>query len=70
LFGAAEAIREAIGAPLPPVDLTSYENDVARTRAQLREAVFACAWAEGNTMPLEEAIDFALDKKSLLFHVD
>ncbi len=60
LFGVAEAIREAIGAPLPPVDRSPYENDVARTRAQLGEAVLARAWAKGKAMSLEEAIDFAL----------
>jgi predicted ATPase/DNA-binding SARP family transcriptional activator len=70
LFGVAEAIREAIGAPLSPIDRPYHESDVARTRAQLSEAAFAFAWNEGNAMSLEEAIDLALDKKSLLAHVD
>ena len=65
LFSKTHALREGIGAPLPPVDRPSYENDVAKTRAQLHEAVFACTWAEGKAMHMEEARDLALDKKSL-----
>ena len=70
LFGIAEAIREAIGAPLPPVDRPYYENDVARACAQLGKAILVCAWAEGKAMSLEGAIDLALDKKSLSVLVD
>jgi len=46
LFGAAEALREAIGSPLSP-----DEKD---------EEAFAAAWAEGRTMTMEQAIAYAL----------
>ena len=62
LFGVAEAIRDTTGAPLPPVDRQYYESDVTRIRKQLGEDIFECAWAEGKSMPLEQAIDFALKK--------
>jgi len=65
LFSKTHALREGIGVPLLPVDCPSYENDVARTRAQLCEAVFAFTWAEDKIMHIEEAIDLAWDKKSL-----
>lgn len=60
LFGAAEAIRAAIGAPLPPVDRPAYERDVAAARVQLGEAAFADEWAEGQAMPLAQAVSHGL----------
>ncbi len=60
LFGAAEALRLAIGAPLPPVERAPYEQAVASARAHLGEEAFAAAWQEGRTMPLEQVIDEAL----------
>ncbi len=56
MFGAAEAIRAAIGAPLPPVDRPAYEYAVVATRARLGETAFAEAWAQGQTEPCEAAV--------------
>ncbi len=56
LWGAAEALREAIGSPLPPIERADYEHWVATARAQLGEQVFAAAWAEGRTMTPEQAL--------------
>jgi hypothetical protein len=56
LFGAAEALREALGAPLPPVERAHYDRSVAATRAALGEEAFAAAWAEGRALSLEQAI--------------
>jgi predicted ATPase len=55
LWGAAAALREAIGAPLPPVERADYERSVASARVQLGEKAFAVAWAEGRTMTPEQA---------------
>jgi predicted ATPase len=61
LWGAAEAVREAIGAPLAPGDdRTNYEREMAAVRAQFSEAAFATAWTQGRAMSLEEAVAFAL----------
>jgi predicted ATPase len=60
LFGAAMALREIIGATLPPDEHPAYERTLAATRAQLDEATFAAAWAEGQAMSLEQAITMAL----------
>jgi tetratricopeptide (TPR) repeat protein len=60
LFGAAEALREAISAPLPPVERADYERSVIEARAHVGEAAFAAAWTEGRTMTLEQAIAYAL----------
>ncbi len=56
LLGAAEAVREAINAPLLPIDRADYGRIVSIIRAQLDEAAFAVVWAEGRTMTPEQAL--------------
>jgi predicted ATPase/class 3 adenylate cyclase/Tfp pilus assembly protein PilF len=65
LFGAAEALREALKGSLLPDERISYERSVAEARARLDETTFAAAWAEGRAMTLEQAILFALDRQNL-----
>ena len=60
LFGAAEALRETLRAPILAFQRQSYVRGVATVRAQLDEAMFAAAWAEGRAMTLEQAIAYAL----------
>jgi hypothetical protein len=45
LWGAAEALREALGTPLPPAYRLDYERVVAKARAQLGKEPFARVWA-------------------------
>jgi predicted ATPase/DNA-binding SARP family transcriptional activator len=61
LFGAAEGLREAIGAPLPPADRAEHNRSVAAARTALGEEAFAAAWAEGRALSLEAAISYALE---------
>jgi len=61
LFGAASALRDAIGMHLSVADRSLYEPYLAAARAQLDEATFAAAWAEGEAMTLEHAIAYALE---------
>jgi hypothetical protein len=56
-------LRETMGTPLPPVDRARYAHAVAAARAQFDAAAFAAAWAEGRTLPLEQAIADALDQQ-------
>jgi len=56
LLGAAEALRETIGAPLLPPDLPDYQQTVAAVRASLAVEVFAEHWAKGRALTLEEAV--------------
>jgi predicted ATPase/transcriptional regulator with XRE-family HTH domain len=60
LLGAADAIREAIGAPLLPVDRRAHEHDLVVVRAHLAEEAFVQVWAEGRAMSLEQAASYAL----------
>lgn len=57
LWGAAEAIREAIGAPMPPVERRIFEHTVAAARTQLGVQSFTKAWAEGRSMTPEQALE-------------
>ncbi len=56
LWGAAETLREEIGAPLPPVEHVAYYRAVALSRTQLGAHAFAKAWAEGRTMSPEQVL--------------
>jgi predicted ATPase/DNA-binding CsgD family transcriptional regulator len=56
LWGVAQALRDALGAPMPPIERKNYEQALAAARAQLGEQAFAAAWAEGRTMTPEQAI--------------
>jgi predicted ATPase len=60
LWGAAEALRIDIGAP-PSLDARPlYERSLAAARAQLGEAAWEAAFAEGRAMSAEEAAEYAL----------
>jgi len=63
LWGAAEALRRTISAPLPPADQPDYDRSMAAARAGLGEASWEAAFAEGQSMPLEEAVEYALSEK-------
>jgi len=60
LFGAAEALREVIGAPRWPADKAVYESDIAKAREAVGDDAFAAAWSAGRTMSVDEAVEFAL----------
>jgi predicted ATPase/uncharacterized protein HemY len=59
LWGAAAALRATISAPIWPSDRAGYERSVARARARLGAAAFGAAWAAGQAMPLDQAIEEA-----------
>jgi non-specific serine/threonine protein kinase len=60
LLGAAEAVREAIGAAALAQDRTDDDRNVAIVRSRLDEKRLNMAWAEGRAMTLEQAIEYAL----------
>jgi class 3 adenylate cyclase len=64
LFGAAAALRDALGAPRPAAGRDDYERDLLATGAQLGPRAFAAAWAEGQAMSAEQAIAAALEAKA------
>jgi tetratricopeptide (TPR) repeat protein len=56
LLGAAEALRVTVGATRWPANCLEYDCIVARLQEALDEREFAVAWAEGQSMTLEQAI--------------
>ena len=56
LWGAAETLRETIGASLPLVERVPYHQAVASSRTQLGEQAFARAWAKGRTLSPEQVL--------------
>jgi len=56
LWGAADSLRQAISAPIPPLERASRESAVSAIRTQLGEETFAAAWAEGRSMTPDQAL--------------
>jgi predicted ATPase/class 3 adenylate cyclase len=61
LLGAAEALRERIGAPLPYTERAGYDRIVANVRTQLGDDAFSDAWAEGRSIAKDGVITDALE---------
>jgi predicted ATPase/class 3 adenylate cyclase len=60
LLAAAESVREAIGAPLPPFEHAKQANSVNCIRDVLSAPALTAAWTEGRAMTLEQAVEYAL----------
>jgi len=64
LFGAAEALREAVGYQQEPREHTLREPYLTVARPRLAEPMWDAAWAEGRRLGFEEAIAYALETDS------
>ena len=62
LFGATEALREAVGFPLEPALRSLEEPYLVGARAQLEESAWTEAWEEGRAMSVEAAVEYALSE--------
>jgi hypothetical protein len=62
LLGAVPALVAASKSPKWPNKRAAFDRIVSATRAQLGEAEFAAAWAEGQAMPVEAVIAEALEE--------
>jgi hypothetical protein len=51
-----EALREAIGAPLQPIERAGYEQAVAIKRDHLGKEIFASEWALGRVMTADHVL--------------
>src|SRR6266700_3484837 len=54
--GAADALRDALGVPIPPFELADYERSLSAARVHLGERAFAAAWAQGRSMTPEQSL--------------
>ena len=57
LFGAAAAVREAVGASPQPDERAEYDRNLAAVRAALGGEAFSAAWAHGQRLSVEEVIE-------------
>lgn len=62
LLGASTLLLVELGADFEPVNKPFITEYTAYVRAQLGEAAFEAAWAEGEAMTLEQAVVYALDE--------
>jgi hypothetical protein len=60
LLSAAYTIFGTLPPFLAPADHAWYEQQVQTTRTELDETLFTAAWSQGATMPLEQAVAYAL----------
>jgi predicted ATPase/transcriptional regulator with XRE-family HTH domain len=60
LLGAAHGLRAAIRMPLPPFDRPAHERTVAALHVALGQAGVAAAWAVGESLSQQQAVDYAL----------
>jgi DNA-binding NarL/FixJ family response regulator len=59
LLGAAQVLLETVGFQLAPEDRELFNDYIAALRTQLGEQTFAEAWAEGQAMTIDKAIEYA-----------
>jgi predicted ATPase len=60
LLGAAAALRDTVGAPLPPMERPLHNRDVTTARTALGDSGYAEGWAAGRRLPLDQTISYAL----------
>jgi tetratricopeptide (TPR) repeat protein len=60
LWGAAEALRQALGVRHAPASRVTRERSMASTREELGEDAFAAVWEQGASVSTEEVIAQAL----------
>ncbi len=67
LWGAAERLREAIGAPIPPVRRAAYAQAVALAYSQVGRQAFRSSWTQGRSMTPEQALTMRPEVKASAF---
>jgi tetratricopeptide (TPR) repeat protein len=63
LMSAAEALRQASSSARTPQEQIEYDRELAGLRAGMDEKTFDLLWAEGQSMSMDQAIDFAMSDK-------
>jgi non-specific serine/threonine protein kinase len=65
LLGAAEAVRERVGSPVPPPRQDRYDRTLAVVRAGLSADALASAWTAGRQLSPDEALSYALEPETI-----
>ena len=64
LYGAADSLRQALGASIPSNDLPEHIARLAALRVSLGKERFAAAWEAGRAMTWEQAVAYALAEET------
>jgi hypothetical protein len=62
LFGAAQALREAVGYQQAPRDRSMREPYLADARSRVDETAWTEAWEDGRSTSFDRAMAYALEK--------
>jgi tetratricopeptide (TPR) repeat protein len=65
LMSAAEALRAASRSLRTPKESNEYDRELAGLRAGIDQKTFQLLWAEGQSMDMEQAIDFAIGENEV-----
>ena len=60
IYGAAAALPAPLNSVIDPVDQPPYQRIIDDLRAELNPDVFEAVWAEGQAMPLDQLIAYAV----------
>ena len=61
ILAAADALREQLGTPIPPVEAPDREAARSALERRLTAATFASAWADGRARELDTVVDLAVE---------
>jgi predicted ATPase/DNA-binding CsgD family transcriptional regulator len=61
VLAAAEAIRERLGTPIPPVESADRDAVVDQLVRKLNVSVFGAAWSDGRARELDETIELVVE---------
>ncbi len=61
LYGAADVVREVIGAPLPPAERPEHDHALSVARKAAGDTRFDQGWCEGRVLTLDRAFTCALN---------
>jgi hypothetical protein len=53
-------LRDELGMPQIPIEQDDYDRNLNAVRDALGDEAFSAAWAEGQALTFEQAIDYAL----------
>src|SRR5687768_11939470 len=65
LIASAAVVQTGLGSNIPWVEKDNRQT-IARARAALDDEAFAAAWRTGSSMPIDEALQLALDRANEL----
>ena len=64
LIGWADALRERIGDPRPPLEQADVDKIIPACIIKMGETAFSDAYDEGQKMTLDEAVAYALEESN------